>query len=98
MRRVLPLLVVALSCTKPAPPPPATNRCEVDLVASGLFSQTGSGASAAPIISKAQLIGGETPSGALGDVLLQNDQLRVIIQKAGRTGGPEPFGGALIDA
>jgi hypothetical protein len=98
MRRVLPLLVVALSCTKPAPPPPATNRCDVDLVASGLFSQTGSGASAAVIASRTQLIGGETPSGSIGDVLLRNDQLRAIIQKPGRNVGPEPFGGALIDA
>src|SRR4051812_19018817 len=65
----------------PPPPPPVPVRCEVDLNATGLFSQVGSGASAKVIAGEAELIGGQAADGRLGDVLLSNDRLRVIIQR-----------------
>src|SRR5690242_15567219 len=100
MNRLCLALILAVLCAgcpkKPAPP--ASNRCEFALADSGLFATTGDGASARIIAGPSELIGGEAATGAPGDVLLQNDQLRVVIQKPGRNVGPLPFGGALIDA
>ncbi len=73
-------------------------RCEVDLAALKLSAPTGTGASASVINSPAQLIGGQTPTGRLGDVLLKNDKVRVIIEQPGRQIGPVLYGGAIIDA
>ncbi|MBI3185500.1 MAG: CehA/McbA family metallohydrolase [Myxococcales bacterium] len=78
--------------------PQAVPRCEVDLQGEGLFSWSGEGASARVVESEADLIGGQTPAGAAGDVLLQNDRLRAIIQKPGRQIGPILYGGNLVDA
>ncbi|MFZ5446711.1 MAG: CehA/McbA family metallohydrolase [Myxococcota bacterium] len=75
-----------------------SGRCEVDLTATGLFAQAGSGASAAVIASPSQLIGGAGATGRPGDVLLQNDKVRVIIEQPGRTIGPLLSGGGIIDA
>ncbi|MFT3710925.1 MAG: CehA/McbA family metallohydrolase [Archangium sp.] len=75
-----------------------SGRCEIDLAASGYFSQAGSGASAAVITDSAQLIGGEGATGRLGDFLLQNDKVRVIVEQPGRTVGPLLSGGGIIDA
>lgn len=44
------------------------------------------------------LIGGPLARGREGDVLLQNDKIRLIIQKPGRSAGIGTFGGNLIDA
>lgn len=98
----LALLVVLSSCprrddavdagvTKPT-------RCEVDLTALGVASGLGTGASAKVVASAADLIGGQTPTGRTGDVLLQNDKVRVIIEQPGRQVGPVLYGGAVIDA
>jgi hypothetical protein len=92
------LLLCACPQKKPPPPPPDSGRCEVDLAAAGLFSVTGSGASATQISSKDQLIGGEMANGQLGDYLLQNDLIRVIVQAPKRVLGPNPYGGVIIDA
>lgn len=78
--------------------PTNPRRCEVDLKATGLFVQEGTGASAKPVESAAQLIGGENAEGRMGDTLLQNDKVRVIIQKPGRTVGPALSGGNILDA
>src|SRR5690349_22923961 len=83
---------------KPIMNPPPSGRCEVDLAATGLFSATGSGATASTISSADQLIGGEMAHGAIGDYLLQNDNVRVVIQSPKRVLGPNPYGGVIIDA
>lgn len=56
-----------------------------------------SGAVARKIESKSDLIGGEAAQGRIGDYLLQNESIRVIIQQPDRTIGPGPFGGTIID-
>jgi hypothetical protein len=96
------VLALVSACTKPTPDPgPALvgpARCEVDLAATGFFSSEGSGATAALIDSEVQLIGGEGATGRTGDVLLANDKIRVIIEKAVRSTGPILSGGAIVDA
>jgi hypothetical protein len=101
--RCAPFLAVlcAFSCTHkdtPPPPPTGTARCELDLKATGLFAQTGTGASAKVVTDGAQLIGGEGATGRLGDLLLQNDEIRVIVEQPGRSIGPILSGGHIIDA
>jgi hypothetical protein len=44
------------------------------------------------------LIGGPLAQGRVGDVLLQNDKIRVIIQKPRRNSGVALYGGNIIDA
>lgn len=56
------------------------------------------GATAKRIETDSELIGGEAAQGRVGDYLLQNDKIRVIIQQPDRTIGAGPFGGNLIDA
>jgi hypothetical protein len=52
--------------------------------------------------SRSQLIGGPKALGEIGDWLLENDQIRVIVHGIDRNGGHgrsnTPFGGSLIDA
>ncbi|MFO0600584.1 MAG: CehA/McbA family metallohydrolase [Myxococcaceae bacterium] len=100
---VLGTLVLCLSaCPKPGggggEPDAGSGRCEVDLAATGYFSQSGTGSSAVVISDRSQLIGGELSTGRPGDVLLQNDVVRVIIDQPGRTVGPLLSGGGIIDA
>lgn len=78
--------------------PPTVKRCEVDLGATGYFAAGGTGALAKVVDAQADLIGGEGATGQLGDVLLQNDKLRVIVEKPGRVVGPMPSGGSIVDA
>ena len=90
------------ACPKPGGgggvPDAGSHRCEVDLSATGYFKQGGAGSSAKVIDSESQLIGGEQAMGRTGDVLLQNDLVRVIIDQPGRTMGPLLSGGGIIDA
>lgn len=44
------------------------------------------------------LIGGPVAQGRVGDVLLKNDRIRVIIQKPAKNSGVNSFGGNIIDA
>src|SRR4051812_16326776 len=74
-------------------PDSGVNRCEVDLAATGYFKQGGTGSSAKFIDSPDQLIGGEQAMGRNGDVLLQNELVRVIIDQPGRQVGPMLSGG-----
>ncbi|MFH1809512.1 MAG: CehA/McbA family metallohydrolase [Pseudomonadota bacterium] len=55
-------------------------------------------ASAFRITSRDQLIGGPGALGDLGDYLLENGKIRVIIQDVGFSRGFAVFGGGLIDA
>ena len=50
------------------------------------------------ITSRAELIGGPGALGEVGDFLLANDQIRVIVQGEGFSRGFGLYGGALIDA
>ena len=50
------------------------------------------------IHDEGKLIGGPTAQGAIGDVLLQNDRIRIIIQKPCKNAGLNSFGGNIIDA
>jgi len=76
--------------------PPPTNRCDIDLTA--WLQATGSGASAHVITDASDLFAGEAAAGQLGDVLMANDKIKVIVQQPGRNVGPDPYGGAIIDA
>ena len=103
MRRALPALAFACllaGCPKhKAPPgPQPTGRCDFDWATSPLFSQVGTGVSAKVVQGPADLIGGQYAQGAVGDVLLQNDRIKLIIQQPGRNSNPVLFGGILIDA
>lgn len=53
---------------------------------------------AAQIADRSQLVGGPGALGDVGDFLLENDQIRLIIQGAGYSRGFGVFGGSLIDA
>ena len=50
------------------------------------------------IRSEKDLIGGPVAQGRVGDVLLKNDRIRVIIQKPRKNAGLNSFGGNIIDA
>ena len=51
------------------------------------------------ITERSQLIGGPGAQGAIGDYLIQNDKIRVIIHgRAGDTGSSTAFGGSILDA
>ena len=50
------------------------------------------------ITSPALLIGGPKALGALGDYLLANENIRVIIQRGGWSRGFGLFGGGILDA
>jgi hypothetical protein len=70
-----------------------------------LLAQLGTGCSSAEprarakqITSRAELIGGPGALGEVGDFLLENDRIRVIIQGAGFSRGFGVYGGGLIDA
>ncbi|MFU8803255.1 MAG: hypothetical protein ACNA8W_05530, partial [Bradymonadaceae bacterium] len=55
-------------------------------------------AHAQQITSRNQLIGGPTALGEVGDWLIENDQIRLVIQDIGFNRGSGLFGGSLIDA
>lgn len=50
------------------------------------------------IINSAQLIGGPAAQGRVGDILLQNDKIRIVVQQPGKYPGISSFGGNIIDA
>src|SRR5262245_39734188 len=50
------------------------------------------------ISSRADLVGGPGSLGDVGDYLLANEQIRVVIQGAGYSRGFGLYGGSLIDA
>jgi hypothetical protein len=100
--RIFVLLLMSsalLACPEKKPVEmPVSGRCEVDLNSFNSFSAVGAGASAKVIDSESMLIGGESAQGRLGDVLLENDRIRVVIQQPTRTIAPVPYGGNIIDA
>jgi len=48
--------------------------------------------------NRSQLVGGERALGDVGDVILQNEKIRLVIQKEGFSRGFGVYGGGLIDA
>lgn len=92
------VFVVGCGPKKAPPQPEPTGRCEVDLASLELFSTVGSTATAKKIASADELIGGPEAQGAVGDFLLQNDRVRVIVGGPSRAATPSPYGGAMIDA
>lgn len=50
------------------------------------------------ITSRQDLIGGPTALGEIGDYLIENDKIRVIVEDVGYASGSGLFGGSLIDA
>lgn len=48
--------------------------------------------------AREQLIGGPTALGEVGDYMLENGEIRVVVQKRGYNRGSGVFGGSLIDA
>ena len=50
------------------------------------------------ITQRSELIGGPRALGEIGDFMLENDQIRVVIQDQGFSRGFGVFGGSLIDA
>ena len=97
--RAAAAFMLARCSEDPVPPPNVegpVNRCEADLTP--FLSKVGSGASARRIESADQLIGGEAAQGRIGDLMLENDKIRVIIQGPDRHIQPNPYGGQIIDA
>lgn len=98
-RLALPCLLALCACPpKPLPPPDPPTRCEAKLDDLMLFSKLGTGVKAKTIENASELIGGGYAQGRVGDVLLANDKVRVVIQQPTRTISPTPYGGAIIDA
>ncbi len=50
------------------------------------------------ITKKSELIGGPNALGDIGDYLLKNDKIRVIVQRPGLSRGMGVYGGGIIDA
>ena len=67
-------------------------------LAAGGCTEKKDGAVARLITSRADLIGGPGALGDVGDYLLANDKIRIIVQNAGYSRGFGVYGGALIDA
>ena len=74
---------------------PPSGRCEIEL--SSFISGTGV-ARGKRIDSVSQLLTGPNAHGKVGDFLLENEKVRVVVQAAGRAFGPLPYGGTIIDA
>ncbi len=71
-------------------------RCNADLTP---FLTGASGTvRARQVASTADLIGGPNAQGKVGDYLLENEKVRVVVQAGERVFGPQPYGGTLLDA
>lgn len=55
-------------------------------------------ASARVVTTRSQLVGGDRALGDVGDFLLENDKVRVVVQAPGFSRGFGVYGGSLIDA
>ena len=67
-------------------------------VAQSTCSSDPAPAVAKQIAARNELIGGPGALGEVGDYLLANDQIRVIVQGSGYSRGFGVYGGAIIDA
>lgn len=55
-------------------------------------------ASARYVAHRSELVGGDRALGDIGDILMENERIRVVIQREGFSRGFGVFGGSLIDA
>ena len=60
--------------------------------------QPGGGASARVISQRSQLIGGDRAIGDIGDLLIENEKVRFVVQRTGFSRAFGVYGGSLIDA
>jgi len=93
------------SCPAPKPGPEIVcpQRCAPLDITTLIQSGTGSGAYARQITDPADLLPGDPQlggfaTGRIGDYLIGNDKIRVIISQPDRVISPNPFGGNIIDA
>jgi hypothetical protein len=70
----------------------------VALLSAGGCATPDGGASAALITNRTQLIGGDRALGDVGDYIIENDRIRLIVQQPGFSRGFGVYGGSLIDA
>lgn len=85
-------VIASASCHRaPAAPPPTPSP-------SPSPSPGGPRAAAFRITSEADLIGGLTAKGRLGDFKLHNDKVAIIIGNEAHGEGYSPYGGAILDA
>lgn len=74
-----------------------SGRCDVAL--ERFMDGSGGGRSSVKQISaNGELIGGLTAWGKIGDYLLENDKVRIVIQGFDRHIGPQPYGATILDA
>ncbi|HWV39543.1 MAG TPA: hypothetical protein VN033_13830 [Vulgatibacter sp.] len=77
---------------------PASPRCEIDLSPFTAADGAGANPSVRAIAAAADLVGGPAARGQVGDWILTNDRIRVVVQGARDDVGASPFGGTIIDA
>lgn len=94
---LIPLILCGCPPRRPPPPEPS-GRCEVDLEALGIFGSVGNGALARVAETEADLLQGSYARGRPGDIVLENERIRVVISAPGREISAAPFGGNIIDA
>lgn len=71
----------------------------LSLNACGDSSVEKSGQASARLIGhRSELVGGDRALGDIGDVLMENERIRIVIQREGFSRGFGVFGGSLIDA
>lgn len=68
------------------------------LLAASCEGNTKATSTAFRVEDRSQLIGGRTAVGEVGDYMMQNDQIRIVIQDKTYNRGAGVFGGSLIDA
>ena len=64
----------------------------------GCTSDDGGGATAFVASNRSQMVGGTRSLGDLGDIVMQNEKIRVVVQREGFSRGFGVYGGSLIDA
>ena len=75
---------------------PPSGRCELEL---SPFIGTATGTVRGKRVDAVgELVPGPNAQGRVGDYLLENEKVRVIIQGDGRLFGPLPYGGTILDA
>ncbi len=74
----------------------ASGRCETELER---YKTAATGTvKVKQVADSTDLIGGPAAYGKVGDWLLQNEKIRVIVQGFDRHIGPQPYGGTILDA